>query len=37
MKDADLQTLMAQVRAGGSPKYHEKNTAEGKLFARKRL
>src|SRR6187402_1525670 len=37
MKDSDLETLTAQVRAGGSPKYHEKNTAEGKLFARERL
>jgi acetyl-CoA carboxylase carboxyltransferase component len=37
MKDSDLETLTAQVRAGGSPKYHEKNAAEGKLFARERL
>src|SRR5687768_11633191 len=37
MKDSDLQTLTAQVRAGGSQKYHEKNAAEGKLFARERL
>ena len=37
MQDSELETLMAQVRAGGSEKYHEKNAAEGKLFARERL
>jgi methylmalonyl-CoA decarboxylase subunit alpha len=37
MKDSELKQLVAQVRAGGSPKYHEKNFAEGKLFARDRL
>jgi acetyl-CoA carboxylase carboxyltransferase component len=37
MQDSDLKTLTAQVRAGGSEKYHEKNAAEGKLFARERL
>lgn len=37
MKDSELKQLLAQVRAGGSPKYHEKNAAEGKLFARERL
>ena len=37
MKDSELKQLVAQVRAGGSPKYHEKNSAEGKLFARDRL
>ncbi len=37
MKDSELSTLVARVRAGGSEKYHEKNAAEGKLFARERL
>jgi len=37
MQDSDLKNLLTQVRAGGSEKYHEKNTAEGKLFARERL
>jgi acetyl-CoA carboxylase carboxyltransferase component len=37
MQDSDLKKLTAQVRSGGSPKYHEKNAAEGKLFARARL
>jgi methylmalonyl-CoA decarboxylase subunit alpha len=37
MQDSDLKTLTARVRAGGSEKYHEKNAAEGKLFARERL
>ena len=37
MKDSDLRQLSEQARAGGSPKYHEKNAAEGKLFARERL
>jgi acetyl-CoA carboxylase carboxyltransferase component len=37
MQDSDLKTLTAQVRAGGSEKYHEKNAAEGKLFARERI
>ncbi|MEY2932408.1 MAG: hypothetical protein RL033_3157, partial [Pseudomonadota bacterium] len=37
MKDSELRQLDEQARAGGSPKYHEKNAAEGKLFARERL
>jgi methylmalonyl-CoA decarboxylase subunit alpha len=37
MQDSDLKSLTAQVRAGGGQKYHEKNAAEGKLFARERL
>jgi methylmalonyl-CoA decarboxylase subunit alpha len=37
MKDSDLTELTARVSAGGSEKYHEKNTADGKLFARERL
>jgi acetyl-CoA carboxylase carboxyltransferase component len=37
MKDSELKQRTARVRAGGHEKYHEKNAAEGKLFARKRL
>src|SRR6188768_1124340 len=37
MQDSDLKTLTDQARAGGSEEYHEKNAAEGKLFARERL
>src|SRR5262249_82973 len=36
-KDEDLGTLVERTLAGGAPKYHEKNAAEGKLFARERL
>ncbi len=37
MQDSDVKKLLAQARSGGSEKYHEKNAAEGKLFARERL
>jgi methylmalonyl-CoA decarboxylase subunit alpha len=37
MKDSELRQLTTRVQAGGSQKYHEKNAAEGKLFARERL
>jgi methylmalonyl-CoA decarboxylase subunit alpha len=37
MKDSELRKLSELVQAGGSQKYHEKNAAEGKLFARERL
>jgi acetyl-CoA carboxylase carboxyltransferase component len=37
MKDTELRELSARVLTGGSEKYHEKNAAEGKLFARDRL
>jgi acetyl-CoA carboxylase carboxyltransferase component len=37
VKDEELRALDAQVRAGGNPRYHEKNKADGKLFARERL
>jgi acetyl-CoA carboxylase carboxyltransferase component len=37
MKDSELRQLTERVRAGGQDKYHEKNAAEGKLFARVRL
>ena len=34
---AQLKRAEQRARAGGAPKYHEKNTAEGKLFCRERL
>jgi acetyl-CoA carboxylase carboxyltransferase component len=37
MKDLEVKQLTARARAGGSEKYHEKNAADGKLFARERL
>ena len=37
MKDEELRALTRAMAAGGAAKYHEKNTAEGKLFARERL
>jgi methylmalonyl-CoA decarboxylase subunit alpha len=37
MQDSDVKKLLAQARSGGSEKYHEKNAADGKLFARERL
>ncbi len=33
----ELGRVTARVLAGGQPKYHEKNKAEGKLFVRERL
>jgi acetyl-CoA carboxylase carboxyltransferase component len=33
----DLAALVEQVRRGGAEKYHQKNAAEGKLFARARI
>ena len=36
-KSPELIALEERVRQGGAPKYHEKNLAEGKLFARDRL
>jgi acetyl-CoA carboxylase carboxyltransferase component len=32
-----LAARSQQAQRGGSPKYHEKNTQEGKLFCRERL
>jgi acetyl-CoA carboxylase carboxyltransferase component len=32
-----LHNAEQRARAGGAPKYHEKNSAEGKLFCRERL
>jgi acetyl-CoA carboxylase carboxyltransferase component len=37
MDDTELAALQAQARAGGAPKYHEKNREQGKLFARERI
>jgi acetyl-CoA carboxylase carboxyltransferase component len=37
LKDDDLGALVERTLAGGAPKYHEKNAAEGKFFARERL
>jgi acetyl-CoA carboxylase carboxyltransferase component len=33
----DVRELAEKLRAGGAPKYHEKNAEAGKLFARKRI
>ena len=37
MDDAELKALTERALAGGAPKNHEKNAAQGKLFARERL
>jgi acetyl-CoA carboxylase carboxyltransferase component len=37
MKDADLEALIGRTLQGGAAKYHEKNTQQGKLFARERV
>ena len=37
MKDDELKQALAAVERGGAAKYHDKNTAEGKLFARERI
>lgn len=37
MKDIELERLASRVRRGGAEKYHEKNAAVGKLFARERV
>lgn len=36
-KAEELEALLERVARGGAPRYHEKNAAEGKLFARQRL
>jgi acetyl-CoA carboxylase carboxyltransferase component len=36
-KAQELQALVEQVERGGAEKYHRKNAAEGKLFARERI
>jgi acetyl-CoA carboxylase carboxyltransferase component len=37
MKSSELEVTIQGVLAGGQSKYHEKNAASGKLFARERL
>jgi acetyl-CoA carboxylase carboxyltransferase component len=37
VKDLDLRNLVTQTLSGGAPKYHAKNTSDGKLFARERI
>ena len=34
---ADVEARLAEIRAGGAAKYHEKGRAEGKLFCRERV
>ena len=34
---SDLAALRDQIAAGGAPRYHDSNTAKGKLFARDRI
>jgi acetyl-CoA carboxylase carboxyltransferase component len=36
-KAEELRALVERVRRGGAAKYHDKNAAEGKLFARARI
>jgi acetyl-CoA carboxylase carboxyltransferase component len=35
--DQKVRELRARIEKGGDPKYHEKNAAQGKLFARERI
>lgn len=35
--DVTLKEKVAQVEKGGAPRYHERNSAQGKLFARERI
>ena len=37
MDDDELRKLRERAQAGGAPKYHEKNSEQGKLFARERI
>jgi methylmalonyl-CoA decarboxylase subunit alpha len=37
MDDSDVRALRERAQAGGAPKYHQKNTEQGKLFARERI
>ncbi len=37
MQERELESIDAVVRAGGAQRYHEKNAARGKMFARQRL
>jgi acetyl-CoA carboxylase carboxyltransferase component len=36
-RDASIRELLARIEGGGQARYHEKNTAENKLFARERI
>jgi acetyl-CoA carboxylase carboxyltransferase component len=36
-RDETLKQRLAEIERGGAAKYHEKNTADGKLFARERI
>jgi methylmalonyl-CoA decarboxylase subunit alpha len=36
-RDDDLKAKAAEIRKGGAPKYHQKNTEQKKLFARTRI
>jgi len=35
--DTEIEALRETVNKGGAEKYHEKNSAKGKLFARERI
>src|SRR4051794_37976290 len=35
--DKNLEGTLARVEKGGAPKYHQKNSETGKLFARERI
>ena len=37
MKSTELDALLTQVLAGGRSEYHDKNSGQGKLFARERI
>ena len=37
MKSDDLNALIQHTLSGGKNKYHQKNSAQGKLFARERI
>jgi acetyl-CoA carboxylase carboxyltransferase component len=37
LNDEELRARLSEALSGGAPKYHEKNAAEGKRFARERL
>jgi len=37
MKSSDLESRIEELHTGGQAKYHEKNAAQGKLFARERI
>ena len=37
MDDDKLKSVIARVKQGGAPKYHEKNSEQKKLFARERI